>query len=295
MNLFDAEVRDQSVTKQEKKRRKRKRDRESGGAEEDDQVKRSRQKVREHSNEDYAQPNTNDLDGGISSHYAIGQTAIRGDSKATQSTSSQIPAKSSLSLQRLTSNNPPTTSTNPNEAKDDAELRATLKSFWEILPKALLHTTMTKLNKANRRELGVKLKLCQHGKQTNSNIRAVTRRNEHGEEVDLLEEYGVISEPDPHTMSSDLTLVTAAKTLIVLLSGQRVGLDLSAIVAQALDGKGNLNVKGSGLKLAKQDHVGSVSVLEEQLQRIASERQREVERLRAENRALQAKLKKSKR
>lgn len=195
----------------------------------------------------------------------------------------------SISVQRR-NNDATSARTVSNDYRGNAEFMATLKSLWSIIPKALLRATMSELNKAHRVALQSKLEHCLKGKQMNPNIRVVTRRNEQGDEVDLVEEDGSIVEPDPHTMSSDLTLLTAARDLIVLLSGKRVGLDLAAVVARSLDAKSSSSAYRDGSQSWQQ--VSELSALEEPLRRIANERQIEIEKLREENRRLTTMVKK---
>lgn len=291
-------VHEQSVTKKEKKRKKRKRDRGIDGAEEngdrDRKRKRSKSDLDNHLPQDEVEATAmlDDFLGNIQSMAAI---LSQGMKKKTISSSRKASLKETLtSLSEIDLDETPTLNARDyHKAKNDAGCSTILKSLWSLLPKALLYATMRNLNNANRASLGDKLKLCLKGKQTNPNIRVVKRVDEHGDEIDLLEEYGVISEPDPYTMSSDLTLLTAARSLIVSLSGQRTGLDLSAIADKVIEGRDDFTAVE--LKQATQDNPGGISPMEEELRRIASERQKEVERLKEENRVLMARLNKSKR
>lgn len=247
-----------SATKKDKDRLKRKRTPEGEPGEGIDNNKGSRKKLKPASSEQYR------------------------DSPSTGSTAKYFEHQKPTSVQQL--KNAPRMTVTTDNASVNAEFIVTLKSLGKIIPKAVLHATMNNLNRENRRSLSGKLESCRNGKQDNPHIRVVTRINEDGDEVELLEEYGKISEPDPHTMSSELTLLTAAKDLIILLSGQRI---------LFLGGE----TKGAGAPhqgQAVQERMPEMSLMEGELARIAKEYQKEIDKLREENQELKAKAKKSK-
>lgn len=294
---------DQSVTKKDKKKKKdkkRKRDRDTDGVEEDDHRDRKRKRSKEDDQDEVderrSEKQFDEFLSDLQRMVAVLTKALKDKPIPAKITSLQETINDYKAIKDLakanSDNSPAMLNLNYHKAKHDAEISTVLKSLWPILPKAILHATMRNLNKANRASLQQKLQLCLKGKQTNPNIRVVEGVDRYGDKVDLLEEYGVISEPDPHTMSSDITLLTAAKSLIVLLSGERIGLDLSAIVEGSI--KGEEDSLASGLKERTKDPSSAISPLEQELRRIADERLKEVDQLREENRILKTRLNKTK-